>query len=109
MADFHYGFVLHTLVKWFPRCRDLHFVPRLKWHFRARIQFSDEVESLKLEYCSVQTVLYSAFIHQESVENPCICEILYGQTTQSQMGSGGGRASLRLVLVFEKQGLGEFC
>ena len=80
----------------------------VKWHFTSGVQFSDEVKSLKLEYRFVQAVLYSSFIHQEAVEDPCICEVLYGHTTQSQMGSGGGGPGLRLVVVFEKQGLGEF-
>jgi hypothetical protein len=80
-----------------------------KWHFTFGIHFSDEVESLKLEYRFVKAVLYSSFIHQEAVDDPCICEILYGQSAKSQMVSGGGRPGLRLVLVIEKQGFGEFC
>jgi len=63
---------------------------------------------LKLEERFVEAVLYSSFVHQEAVEDPCICEILYGQTTQSQIGRRGGGPGLRLVVVFEKNGLGEF-
>jgi len=36
------------------------------------VEVSDEEESLKLEYGFVKAVLYSAFIHQEPVENPCV-------------------------------------
>ncbi len=71
-------------------------------------ELSDELESLKLEYRFVEAVLYPAFVHQEAVEDPCICEILYGQTTESHIGRRGGRIGLRLVVVFEEQGLFEF-
>ncbi len=63
---------------------------------------------MKLEYRFVEAVLYSSFVHEEPVEDPCICEVLYGHTTESQMGGRGSWPGLRLVVVFEKQRLGEF-
>ena len=74
----------------------------------ARIKLSHDQESLKLEYRLVQAVLYSAFIHQEAVEHPCVREVLYGHTTESQIAVAGGRVTLGRVCAFEKDRLGKF-
>ncbi len=57
------------MVHWF-MVNLVNMVNLVKWHFTSGVQFSDEVESLKLEERFVEAVLYSSFIHQEPVEDP---------------------------------------
>jgi len=66
-----------------------------------------EAESFELYYVFVEAVLHSAFVHQESVEDPCVCEVLCGHSAGREVGGLGGLSRLGWLAGLWKEGSGK--
>jgi hypothetical protein len=64
---------------------------------------SDDTHLLELEHGSVKALLYSVFIRQEAVEDPCMCEIFVGDVAKSKIGGGCGWVGLGWVVALGKR------
>jgi len=108
-ADFDSGLITGSLPA---TCRDLRWVGGSGWFMgqiglRRGSELAEKAESLEREYVFVEAVLDSSFIHEEAVEDPCIAEVLYGHSAESEIGGLGGVGCFGWVVDFRQEGLGE--
>ncbi len=55
---------------------------------RRGVAFSGKLEGLELVDCFLEGVFYSAFVHLEVIEYPCVLKVMYDDAAEDEFSVG---------------------